>query len=222
MSDSDSDSVLFANRPLILGRVSAYAFREAYRIVFSNFRFFLFSLYLNTLASRSIPTTCDPVEPLLRPNGYEFSENEPPSGTIPTSIDDEETWNSINFWSWSCVAAIVDVGSREIDHKPILRRAVVNRDVDRLDDCLNRNHAVFVRLRRDLEIVKIEELIRVLKQQFHGFQIAVSRCLQLVDPRIWDVTVVGSRRQEGGGGPREGGLRRVVEGDHRDAVVAAG
>lgn len=52
---SGSISVRLANRPLILGRVSAYAFLDAYRMVFSNFRFFLFSLYRKTLASLSLP-----------------------------------------------------------------------------------------------------------------------------------------------------------------------
>lgn len=56
-STSRSISVRLANRPLILGLVSAYAFLEAYRIVFSNLLFFLFSLYLKTLASRSKPDT---------------------------------------------------------------------------------------------------------------------------------------------------------------------
>ncbi|KAH0907281.1 LOW QUALITY PROTEIN: hypothetical protein HID58_039108 [Brassica napus] len=48
---STSVSLIFANRPLILGLLSAYAFLEAYLIVFSNFLLFFFSLYLRTLAS---------------------------------------------------------------------------------------------------------------------------------------------------------------------------
>nr|GMD27781.1 transmembrane protein [Ipomoea batatas] len=83
MSDSDSTSVLFAKRPLIRGRVSAYAFLEAYRIVFSNFLFFLFSLYLSTLASRSIPFHCEPpLESTLPAPMFRFGE----SGVVGSEV----------------------------------------------------------------------------------------------------------------------------------------
>jgi hypothetical protein len=40
---------------LMRGRVSAYALRDAYRIVFSNRRLLRFSLYRISRASRSLP-----------------------------------------------------------------------------------------------------------------------------------------------------------------------
>ncbi|ANM68201.1 hypothetical protein AtNW77_Chr5g0099701 [Arabidopsis thaliana] len=55
---SSASISLFANRPLTRGLISAYAFLEAYLIVFSNFLVFLFSLYLRTLASLSIGLSC--------------------------------------------------------------------------------------------------------------------------------------------------------------------
>ena len=69
-------------------------------MVFSNLRFFLFSLYLRTLASRSIPHNCvAPAPPAtipleseqFRPNGYDMSDTLFPSGTTPTSSEDDET-----------------------------------------------------------------------------------------------------------------------------------
>lgn len=100
---STSTSVLFANRPLILGLVSAYAFLEAYRIVFSNLRVFFFSLYLRTLASLSIGVSCCGIwsgalqKRSMVPLGGLWWEIETSlnieSGTTPTSMDEIETWN---------------------------------------------------------------------------------------------------------------------------------
>lgn len=102
-STSTSTSVLFANRPLILGLVSAYAFLEAYRIVFSNLRVFFFSLYLRTLASLSIGVSCCGIwsgaleKRSMVPLWGLWWEIETSliidSGTTPTSMDEIETWN---------------------------------------------------------------------------------------------------------------------------------
>ncbi|URD92209.1 hypothetical protein MUK42_35130 [Musa troglodytarum] len=72
----------FTNLPLIRGRVSAYAFRDAYLIVFPNRRHFLFSRYRITLAFRSTalpppPPATSTVAPLAPPPF--------PSGTTPNS-----------------------------------------------------------------------------------------------------------------------------------------
>ncbi|KAE8693532.1 hypothetical protein F3Y22_tig00110809pilonHSYRG00129 [Hibiscus syriacus] len=61
------------------------AFREAYQIVFSNLRFFLFSLYRKTRASRSSPPTWEAW--LLIPATF----GSVMVGTVPTSSDEDET-----------------------------------------------------------------------------------------------------------------------------------
>ena len=104
-STSTSTSVLLANLPLIRGLVSAYAFLDAYLIVFSNFLVFFFSLYLRTLASLSIGVSWvgiwigGPEKRSIVPLGglgceieIEISLIVVASGTTPTSIDDTETW----------------------------------------------------------------------------------------------------------------------------------
>ncbi|KAL3844050.1 hypothetical protein ACJIZ3_001453 [Penstemon smallii] len=93
MRESTSSSVRLANLPLILGLVSAYAFLEAYRIVFSNFLFFLFSLYLKTLASLSIPETGVGMVSVLTKLS-DTSAMAPWSGTTPTSMDEDDTYHN--------------------------------------------------------------------------------------------------------------------------------
>ncbi|GER34407.1 arginine/serine-rich zinc knuckle-containing protein 33, partial [Striga asiatica] len=108
IKDSTSSSDLLANLPLILGRVSAYAFLDAYLMVFSNFLFFLFSLYLKTRASRSRPETGTGTASDF-PKLSDTSPMAPVwSGTTPTSIDEEDTWKKrirkLTLWLRDCAA----------------------------------------------------------------------------------------------------------------------
>lgn len=96
-------------------------------MVFSNFRFFLFSLYLRTLASRSIPHNCvapDWLPPpetipldseLFIPNGYDISDTAFPSGTTPTSSEDDETCKCQFIHTITTIVALIEQFNQSIN-----------------------------------------------------------------------------------------------------------